>query len=95
MSLETEIVKLTSAIEALTAKMGEAPKIKAKSKATHTEEVLDAPDTVELRLLAKDAIKAGADRKVIKKLITNLGGETISDLDAAALATLKEQLEAL
>lgn len=95
MSLETEIVKLTSAIEALTAKMGEAPKIKAKSKAEPLEEALDAPDTVELRLLAKDAIKAGADRKAIKKLITNLGGETISDLDAAALATLKEQLEAL
>jgi tRNA(Ile2) C34 agmatinyltransferase TiaS len=95
MSLETEIVKLTSAIEALTAKMCEAPKIKAKSKAEPLEEVLDAPDTVELRLLAKEAIKAGADRKAIKKLITKLGGETISDLDAAALATLKEQLEAL
>ncbi len=104
MSLETKIEELTIAIGALTAVMSNQPQSQPVTEAEEErmqttgpieEEEVSEVDASAMRQLAKQKIKDGADRKAIKKLITDLGGETISDLDTSALAKLQKKLEAL
>jgi len=137
MTIEAEIKKLTTAVEALTTaiteglvsktdfdaehrmetfgplndEVEEKPKAKTKAKKPESEPEPEAEEVEEeteddedgtseitaasVRDLAKEKIKSGSERKDVKKLISDLGADSISDLDPKSLAKLNSQLEAL
>lgn len=58
----------------------------------------DAPTNItenEVKTLAKEKIAAGADRAAIKKMVSKLGAESITDLDQEGRNKLHEQLKDL
>lgn len=83
--LESEIKKLTVAVEALTAQL---------ASGTSVQET-DAVTVTQVTTLAKKLINDGAERKAIKEMIKGHGGKLISDLQPTALANLFNELEAM
>tara|TARA_R110000822_G_scaffold118946_2_gene251801 strand:+ start:399 stop:707 length:309 start_codon:yes stop_codon:yes gene_type:complete len=99
--LEAEIKELTKAIQVLTETINNLILIypqKVIEKNKIIENVFNKKNistSAFVQKLARDKIKAGATRKEIKKMITQLGAESISELDEISLNRLKIALEAL
>ena len=93
--LETEIKKLREAIEALTAQMQSGSQVVENIEDTIEEPKLEVPDdspepgamepedytVAACKALAREKIVAGMDKAQVKKFITELGGDGLSDLD--------------
>ena len=96
MSIEVKIQNLTDAIEKLTSVLMNDNPIATKEEMAEPAPEEDTECNSEfVRDLAKSKIEGGATRKQVKELITELGAESISKLNAKQLVKLKVKLEAL
>ncbi len=104
MSLETEIKKLTIAVnDLITAIYENLPNIETviknpneiNSEKTPKEETPKNKFIEQVKELTKKLIAKGHERATIKKMVTDLGADTIAELDQEGLNKLFDQLSKL
>ena len=108
--LETEIVKLREAIEALTTALGNQPALPLMTEAQSadaggvinlntadaTPEVQDEPEDIDLDTLKAEVLKASRAgyRDIVRTKLTDMGARTLQDLSAAQRTELHTWLMA-
>jgi hypothetical protein len=93
--LESEIKKLTIAIENLTLQLSGSTELPAPPTEVIVPVEAEVVTVTQVTTLAKELINKGADRKAIKEMIKGYGGKLISDLQPGNLQNLHNDLEAM